>query len=181
MTGAVADHPSAAQSPWWFAGYQVVWVIAALGAASGIAWPGMMAAAFLVAVRLAVGRDRAVTSAVMAVSALAGFGLESGLAAFGLILYGAAWPSGLLAPGWLVGLWLAFGATLPALARLIGGWPVAVAALIGGIGAPFAYWGGARLGALTFAEPSWMGLAVLAVAWAVVLPALLALQRRLDG
>lgn len=141
----------------------------------------MAAAAVLTLVRLGAGRDRAVASTVMAVSALAGFALESGLAASGLINYGAAWPSAFLAPGWLVGLWVAFGATLPATARLVGGWPLAGQALLGGIGGPLAYFGGARLGALTFAEPSWMGLAVLAVAWAALLPALLALQRRFDG
>ena len=45
---------------------------------------------------------------------------------------------------------------------------------------PLAFFSGTRLGAATLLEP-WTALAWLALAWAIVLPTLCLLARRLDG
>ncbi len=52
-----------------------------------------------------------------------------------------------------------------------------LAGLIGGLLAPFAYWGGSQLGAVSFYEPAW-ALGLIGVNWMVALPLLCYLVRR---
>ncbi len=162
-----------------WAGFQTVWLAAAFGAASGASMPGILAAFVYLAAVLAVGHDSARTVLLALASAVLGFAVESGLVAAQIVRYEAPWPSAALAPAWIVALWLGFGATIPAIAALFGRDRVVRLVLAGGLAGPVAYWAGQRLGALHVAEPPWTSFFVIAVVWAVVLPALAAVGRRL--
>jgi hypothetical protein len=84
-------------------------------------------------------------------------------------------------PAWLVALWpnvaaaTAPGGSLVALARR----PL-VAALVGAIAAPASYVAGARLGALALDGDRPRALAIIAIAWATVLPTFFALRTHLE-
>jgi hypothetical protein len=54
-----------------------------------------------------------------------------------------------------------------------------LAAIIGGLLGPVAYWGGEKLGALTVADVSLRGYVVLALIWSLALPLLIYLHSRL--
>lgn len=77
-------------------------------------------------------------------------------------------------------MWLLF-ATLPNISlRWLAGRP-ALAALLGALGGPSAYYGGVALGAARFSEPIWQPLVLLAINWAIAMPLIMALATRHDG
>lgn len=83
------------------------------------------------------------------------------------------------APYWIVLMWALFATVLNVSLRWMRGHWV-VAALLGGVGGPLAYFGGQRLGALEFGDAT-AALAALALGWAVFTPVLLACSTRFDG
>ena len=155
-------------------GFQLVWFTSALGAAHGRAAPGVLAAAAFIASVLVLNRT-AVKPAGIAIiaSGLVGFVAESALASGGLVRFAAPWPNSLLAPAWIVALWLAFGATLPTIASWFGSRLVSKAFVAGAIAGPLAYWAGERLGALEIAGAPALTYLAISLIWAIALPALL--------
>ena len=82
-----------------------------------------------------------------------------------------------LPPPWMIALWANFATTLNLSLAGLQTRP-GLAALLGLIGGPLAYWGGAGLGAMTFVAPLPAFIA-LALGWAVLTPLLLALAATL--
>lgn len=82
-------------------------------------------------------------------------------------------------PGWMLALWVNFGTLVNgALAWLKRRYMLG--AFMAFLGAPAAYYSGHQMGALTFFEPLWKNLAILAMAWAVSLPLLFFLSVKLE-
>jgi hypothetical protein len=125
-------------------GYQLVWLVSVASAANGSLYAGPLAATAF---------------AVMVL-------------AFGWLDYSAPWPSGHLAPGWILGIWMAFALTLNhSLAFLKRRY--ALAALLGGIGGPLAYWSASHgFGAVHFVAATSTVLCGLCVGWALIAPVL---------
>lgn len=163
-----------------FLGFQVVWIICAIGAARGSSLPAVLAALTFVAAQVVLGRRASALLAVSLASAALGALVESLFAATALIAYAAPWPATHLAPLWIVALWFAFGATLPATRQLLGDRPFVKAAGLGAIFGPLSYVAGESLGAVALGTPRSAVLAALCVAWAGLYPAVLALAGRLD-
>lgn len=157
---------------------QVAWFACVLGAANGNAWigPAVVAATIGVAV-VTLGRPRE-TLLLALVAGLIGLLVETVMIASGLVEYVLPGPWPMLPPAWLFGLWVVFS-VLPntALAWLHG--RRAVQAGLGAVGAPLAYLGGAKLGAMRFEEPAVAGLTLLGALWAVAFPSLMAAARGL--
>lgn len=76
-----------------------------------------------------------------------------------------------LVPLWLCLLWIAFATTLTRSLAILGKRKI-IAALIGGIGVPFNYAVGERLGAVSFPLEPTVTTVVLVSVWAALLPAL---------
>lgn len=89
-------------------------------------------------------------------------------------------PRSLLLPAWMWVLWLAFVTTLPLSLRLFGGNPY-LAALTGAIGFPASYFIGYQVGAIQFALPLPLTLAILSTTWAILLPVMYAWTNRKPG
>lgn len=158
-------------------GYQLVWFACVGGAASGLAWPGVIAAlVFAIATLAFAGRPGADLRTLAIVLPL-GFVVDSGLVASGWITYSLAGPAQSLAPAWIAAIWLAFAFTLNhSLAFLRP--HRALSAMLGLAGGPLAYWGASRaFGVIEFAQPTVATLAVVGLCWAVLLPLLFALDR----
>lgn len=79
--------------------------------------------------------------------------------------------AGWLAPLWITALWCQFATVLPTFAPLRSR-PI-VAGLLGAVGGPLAYAGGARLGAAGLHPEPWISLLIVAAVWAVAFPAML--------
>ena len=160
------------------AGFQVVWCACALGAGYGTSTLGILAAASFVAIQITIRWRSIALYRNILIAGLIGLAAESLLAASGLVHYASAWPSQHLAPAWIVALWLAFGATVETMHRLLGSRPFSTAVLIGAIGGPLAYLAGAGVGALSLPTTSGPSLLVIAAIWGLALPSLLAVHAR---
>ena len=160
------------------AGFQIVWLASALGAAQGSSAPGVITALVFVALQLVAERSaRMLLSG--GIAAIAGAGLETLLARSGLVSYAAPWPGPGIAPLWIITLWLAYGTTMASTVRLLGARPFLNATALGAVFGPLAYIAGARIGALSLSDPLLWTCAVLALAWGILLPMLVAIDRYL--
>ena len=83
------------------------------------------------------------------------------------------------APNWMIALWVIFATKLDVSLRWLRRkfW---LAAILGAVGGPAAYYAGARLGALEFLATG-AALAAIGIGWAILVPVLLAASYRLDG
>lgn len=168
--------------PWqsivpWLA-FQAVWLICAIGAARGVSAPGIVAALVFAAAMIAFSRRPSSDALLVGASGILGFAIESALIMAGLVSFSAPWPNEMVAPAWMVALWLAFGASLPSMAAALGNHRLKLAAALGAIAGPLAYLAGARLGALDLGvTPAW-SLLVLSAVWAAVMAGLMALHER---
>jgi hypothetical protein len=102
-----------------------------------------------------------------------GVAVDAGLSLMGVFEFAG----GVLMPGWLVCLWLAFASTLGRSLSFLGArlW---LTVLAGAVAFPLNYYAGSRLGAVEFGWPLWQSLLIMALIWSVMLPALYYLQRR---
>jgi hypothetical protein len=117
---------------------------------------------------------------LLALVVLLGFLVDSGLAATRLVRFEAPAFGPMLAPPWILALWLLLATTL----RHSLGWlrgRYLPAAVLGGVSGPLSYAAGERLGAVQFPPERWPSLGALAAVWALVLPLLLTLARPQQG
>jgi hypothetical protein len=153
--------------------YQTGWCALVLGAAGERPAAGAAIAVALMAVHLGLSDRRRPESILLAIVGVVGFVVET--THLGLGLYrpadwsragvgGPAWP-----PLWLILLWPQFATTLRYCLRWLVRRPL-VAAAAGAVGGPLAFAAGARLGAVEMGRPLGWSVAVLSLSWALVLP-----------
>ena len=152
-------------------GYQVVWIASVLGAARGLAWAGPLAAAAFACAVLATSTNPRDDARLLPLAFAFGALADSAWIALGWIDYGAAWPSDSFAPAWILGLWVSLALTLNHSFAFLRE-RLALAALLGAIGGPAAYWTASRWGAVRFEATDAVVLGGLALAWALLFPAL---------
>jgi hypothetical protein len=159
--------------------FQGGWFACVLGAAHGLPWTGALAAALVVGWHLARAQRPRRELALVATAAVVGALFETALVQTGWIRFEQGLPVEGMAPYWMVALWAIFATTLNVSLRALRPrlW---LAALLGAVGGPAAYYAGARLGALEFTALG-AALAVLAIGWAILTPALLRAAQRFDG
>ncbi|MEJ2685897.1 MAG: DUF2878 domain-containing protein [Gammaproteobacteria bacterium] len=158
--------------------FQVGWFACVLGAANGLGWAGSIAALTVAGLHLGFAHRPRLEMRLLLTAVVLGFAWDSFIAAAGLI----AFKGGLtqtFAPQWIAALWLVFATTLNVSLRWLRQrqW---LSALFGAVGAPLAYYAGARLGALSIPDPA-IGLGAEALGWALLMPLLMRLATRFDG
>lgn len=160
--------------------FQAAWLALVISAANGVPFVGQVVAVLAIALHLMVSPNAKAEATLIVIAALLGLILESLILSVGFVSYAS--PSGMtwLAPAWLVAFWPVFATTINVTFRPVRDWTVA-AIFVGFLAVPIAYFVGANLGAMSFAEPQLNGLGVIGLAWAVALPVLLVLARRWDG
>ena len=161
--------------------FQLCWVAFVGGAGKGRWWLGFPLLAGFAAWQLAISRWPRADVLLIVVSAVLGFAMDSALVQAGLLEYSAPVPWEGFAPLWMVGLWIGFALTLNHSMTFLHGRP-ALAALLGVIAGPFAYWiAASQWNAATLHEPMWQPLAALAVAWGILTPVLAELAAKLQS
>ena len=159
--------------------FQAGWFACVLGAAHGLPWIGALAAVLVIGWHLARAARPGPELTLIVAAALVGALFETALARLGWVRFA----SGVLvegtAPYWMVALWAIFATTLNVSLRALRPhlW---LAALLGAVGGPAAYYAGARLGALELTALG-AALAALSAGWAILTPALMRAAERLDG
>ncbi|MCC5887622.1 MAG: DUF2878 domain-containing protein [Gammaproteobacteria bacterium] len=158
---------------------KAAWFACVLGGAASLPWIGVAAVGGLVALHLWLSPRVQPELHLLAAVGLAGAVWETFLVRTDLLSY----PSGMIvsgtAPVWIVALWVGFATCLNVGMRWLKG-RYAVAALFGAVGGPMAFYGGSRLGGVTFADTG-TALLVLAAGWAVLMPTIVRLSERFDG
>ncbi len=160
-------------------GFQLAWFALVLGAASGRDFLALAFAALVVVVHLAVSSMPLREAQLLIAVTVLGAAWESVPLALGWIDYRGAAPLAGFPPYWLAALWLVFATTLNGALR----WfqpRLLLAAGVGAVVGPLCYLAGERLGAVAFVERA-SGVGAQAVAWAVLLPAALAIAARFDA
>ncbi|NEX59563.1 DUF2878 domain-containing protein [Noviherbaspirillum galbum] len=158
--------------------FQAGWLGCVLSAARGQAWLGVLGVAAIGGWHLAHAARPRAEARLMLLAALLGIVWESVLASGGWLVYPDGLAFGILAPYWLVAMWVLFATTLNASLGWLRGKPW-LAAAFGGVGGPLAFLAGERLGAVAFARPAAATIA-LALGWALLTPLLTAIASRLS-
>ncbi len=162
--------------------FQTGWWALVLTAAQGRPELGLGVVALLLAWHLGRIRPRGSEALLIGLAALIGFLFDSFLLVSGWVSFSGADLAGGLGPDlpplWMTALWANFATTLNVSLVSLQTRPW-LAALLGLVGGPAAYWGGAELGAMSFLDPI-AGLVALALGWAILTPLFLALARLLS-
>ncbi len=159
--------------------FQIGWFACVLGAAYGLAAAGSALAAVIVALHLVFAARPAQSLKLIAIALLLGGLWDSALMAARALEFTSGGPMRGAAPHWILALWALFATTLNVSLGWLHGRAL-LAALVGAVAGPLSYWGAAQLGAVTLIDPVF-ALTALAVGWAAIMPALMALARRYDG
>jgi hypothetical protein len=162
-----------------FLAFEAAWLAAVTGGAAGRGALMSLTVVAVVAVHLALNRDR-IRSELLLILAVTVFGvlIEMGFMGAGLIRYAGTVEGQALPPVWIAALWFGF-ATLPnaSLAWLKGRWRLQV--LLGALSGPLTYWGGLKLGAATMPDGGG-ALFAIGLAWALALPAIFLMAEALS-
>lgn len=160
-------------------GFKVGWVSSVMGAASQMPWLGPAVFALVVFVHLRQARRPDLEAGLVIAAGAIGICFDSFIVAMGWVTYPSGQFSPMLAPYWIVTMWMLFATTLNRSMAWLKG-RTALAAVLGGIAGPVSYYAGQKLGGIEFAEPV-AALSALAVGWAIIMPLLMVLAERLDG
>ncbi len=162
-----------------FAAFQIGWFSSVIGAAKQMPWLGPAALVIVLAIHLRQARRPQLELLLVASCGLIGVFFDSVLVAMNWVAYPSGQFSELLAPYWIVTMWMLFGTTLNQSMSWLKGRPI-LAVLLGAIGGPASYVAGQKLGGIQFVEFA-PAIAALAVGWAVFMPILMSLAERFDG
>ncbi len=153
-------------------GYQAVWLVSVAGAARGSTLAGVIAAGAFIGLTLAFGGKQRADLRLIPLAMLTGLLVDSAWIGMGWLHYSAPWPSAQFAPAWIIGIWASFVLTLNHSFAFLKR-RYALAAMLGAIGGPLAYWSASRgLGAVHFDAPAATVLIGLGAVWTCVFPLL---------
>jgi hypothetical protein len=159
--------------------FQGGWLCCVLAGANHLPWLGTLIAVLIVTWHLGNAVDPRRELALVLLAGAIGAVWDSALVYAGWLSY----PSGTLvegtAPHWIVAMWLLFATTLNVSLRWLKQRNLLAAAL-GAISAPAAYYAGHRLGGVEIPDMT-TAMVALAAGWALFMPALMSLSNRLDG
>lgn len=159
-------------------GFKAVWLCTVLGAAAGNIWLGPLALLAFAGMQLLFSNNRRKELLVLASGLAMGLVMETIVVRAGWVSYAPGWPHPFIAPAWILSLWGAFSLmSIDGLAWLRG--RRALAAVLGAVGAPFAYYTGIILGAGSGAEVAFY--ATVGLFYAAATPLLVELGGALKG
>ena len=157
--------------------YQTAWLACVMGTANGHPMIGVGMAGLVVVLHLVLAHSAKSELAIIAVTGLIGGAWETLLVQQNWVHYlggdSVTWP-----PAWIIALWLAFATTFNVSLRWLQGRHI-LAALLGLMGGPAAWFAGARLGALELPNPI-VALTAIGTGWAILMPLLLFIAQRLS-
>lgn len=162
-----------------FAVFQIGWLSSVLGAAQQMPWLGPLAVVVALLIHFKAAR-RPIEETMLVLSCAAiGAAFDSFLLASGWVSYSSGLFSSVLAPYWIITMWMLFATTLNVSMRWLRGRP-GLAALFGLFGGPLTYVTGQKLGGIELTSPV-AAVIALGVGWAVMMPILIRLSEIFDG
>lgn len=162
-----------------FAVFQAAWFAAISGAAHRVPVWGTAAVVAACVWHLAVSARPAQEAKLIGSVCLIGFVVETAMAMQGHVAYPSGQPTPNLAPYWMVALWGLLAMALNVTMRWLKGRP-GLAAVLGAVAGPASFVCGVRLGGARFIDMT-PALVTMAIAWGLLMPALMWLSIRFDG
>ncbi|OIP99310.1 MAG: hypothetical protein AUK35_08435 [Zetaproteobacteria bacterium CG2_30_46_52] len=159
--------------------FQLGWFACVLGGAASLPLAGVLVALGIMGFHLWRASEPKDELYLMLIAMGIGALWDSLLVMQSLVVYTSGTLITHTAPIWIVAMWGLFASTMNVSMRWLKHryW---LAALLGGVAGPMAYYGGAQLGGLTFINLE-LGLMHLAFGWAVFTPLLVKLGESFDG
>ena len=161
------------------AAFKLGWISSVFGGAQQLPWLGPLVVLIAVAVHLARAERPSSELLLILSCGLIGTVFDSALVAAGWVTFPSGMFSDVMAPYWIVTMWMLFGTTLNLSMRWMRG-RMLLASAFGFVGGPLAYLAGHKIGGIQFVDQT-AALAMLAAGWAVIMPLLMLLGERLDG
>jgi len=162
-----------------FIAFQFGWFSSVLGAARDMPWLGPAVFLAVLLLHLRQARRPELELGLVIACGVIGTWFDSLLVAGGWVTYPSGQFSPLMAPYWIITMWMLFATTLNSSMGWLRG-RYLLASALGGIAGPASYLAGQKLGGIVFVE-FWPAILALGVGWALVMPLLMALAERLDG
>ncbi len=159
--------------------FQIGWFACVLGAAYQLPWLGSLMAVAIVAYHLSRTLQLAQELKLIALVVTAGFVWDSLQVTSGLLHYDSGLLHQSLAPYWIIAMWALFASTLNVSLKWMKG-KYFIATLFGLVGGPLAFYGGYKLGAVTFSDTS-IAMLALGVGWAFIMPLMMWLSHHYNG
>jgi hypothetical protein len=157
--------------------HQAGWFACVLGAANDRPWTGTIIATAMVVIHLLLVTDRRQEWQLLLAAAILGTVLDTVQGWLGVVRFSSGYVVGWLCPLWVAVLWAQFASLL----HISLGWlsrRYLFAGLLGLVGGPVAFFGGARLGAAVLHPDLRVALGALALEWAIALPVMLWLSEK---
>lgn len=161
-----------------FVAFQFGWFSSVLGGAKQLPWAGPLAVLAIVALHLYRSEKPQAELKLIVACGLLGTVFDSLLVAAGWVGYPSGMFSAVMAPYWIIAMWMLFGTTLNISMGWMKGRPL-LAAAIGLVAGPLTYLAGHKLGGIEFTNQA-AALTALGLGWAVIMPALMRLAAHLD-
>ena len=158
--------------------FQACWFACVWGGANNYGWLGPVLVAITVPLQVYfITENHKAETFFVIISGLSGFVLETILILAGV--YFLAGQSNLqICPPWMAALWFNF-AMLVSISLVWLKEKYLLAAILGGLAGPVAYWGGEKLGAITVADAFMRGYVPLMLLWAIALPCFVYVHSRM--
>jgi hypothetical protein len=156
---------------------QVGWFACVLGAANDRPWTGCAIIFALIVIHLLLVKDRGNELRLLLAATLLGILFDTLQEALGVVRFRSGYIVDWLCPLWIALLWTQFATLLHISLNWLSG-RYLLAGLVGLIGGPLAFFGGARLGAAILHPNLLFSLVAFALEWAVAMPLMLWLAGR---
>ena len=160
-------------------GFKVGWISSVMGAASQYPWLGPAVFVFVIAFHLRQAHRPELEIGLVIAAGVLGIWFDSFLVAMGWVAYPSGQFSEVLAPYWIVTMWMLFATTLNRSMAWLRG-RASLASLLGAVAGPASYLAGSKMGGIEFVQTV-PAIIALSIGWAVIMPLLIALATRLDG
>ena len=159
--------------------FKIAWVATIFGSANNLPFIGPFMVLIAVTFHFWFAKDFFRELLLLSIAGMIGFFFDSVIVRLGLLVYsnGIFFPEA--APYWMVGLWVVFATTLNVSLKWMRS-RYFLAALSGAIFGPISYVAGSKLGAVIINDANTVYI-ILAFGWAIVLPFLFFMARKLDG
>ena len=160
--------------------YYAGWLACVLGAARGQWIGGALIGLALAMLHLGLSTQPRNELRLMITVFLIGVAVDSIQTALGLLRFDAGQPVRWLAPVWIGVMWMLFAITLRYAFHALDG-RACLAALLGAVGGPAAFYAGHRLHAVQFHPTPGLSLFVLALVWCALFPVLMRVAHGFGG
>lgn len=160
--------------------FQLGWFACVLGGAYDQTLLACLVATLIIAYHLYRAADAMQELRLLIFALIIGLVFESIITAQGFARYYHGQHFDVIAPVWMILMWPLFATTLNLSMRWLKTLAPLLIALIGALLVPLAYYAGNRLGAVVY-DDLVVSMSLIAIAWALLLPAMVTMSSRFDG